>query len=144
VEAVKNTIHFLMSAMVVIVLSLSSSATTCIQLKKFRVRQVCGQVQTVVGDVVPNASLRVQKPGTGDVIAQAQTDRKGNFLFDSLSAGSYEIVVDVAGFHIALQDFELTYPMKSVGRCEQPILALMRVADGCSSVAKVRLKEIKR
>jgi hypothetical protein len=73
-----------------------------------------------------------------------QSDHEGNFSFGRLDEGEYAIRVDVRGFHIASQEFEIRRPMKDVQSCSHPLLVLMQVADGCSSVAKARAKDVKK
>jgi len=73
-----------------------------------------------------------------------QGDHEGNFSFGRLNEGEYAIRVDVRGFHTASQEFEIRRPMKDVQSCSHLLLVLMQVADGCSSVAKVRAKDVKK
>ena len=130
--------------MLVIGLSFSCSATTCIALKKLKVRQVCGQVRTVTGDVIPDATIQVTKKGNPDSAPRAQSDSAGNFSFARLDVGDYVIQVDVRGFHSAAQELEVRRPRKQTESCGQPLLVLMQVAGGCSSIAKIRRREVKK
>jgi carboxypeptidase family protein len=129
-----------LQAILVVGLSASCSATTCIALKKFKVRQVCGQVVTPAGDVIPDATVQVRKKGESMALS-THTDTDGNFKFDRIFEGEYEIEVDVPGFRSALQEFEVARPKKA-GRCVRPLVALMHVGGGCSSVAKTARKNI--
>lgn len=119
------------------------SATTCIALKKFKIRQVCGQIQTVMGDQVPDAMIQVVKNGDSSASSRMQSDPEGYFRFGRLDEGEYTIRVEVGGFHPASQEFEVRRPMKEMQSCSHPLLVLMQVA-GCSSVAKVRTKDLKK
>ena len=129
--------------MVVICLSFSSSATTCVMLKKFKVRQVCGQVQTVLCDVIPDATVQITKKGNPQTAERAQSDSAGNFRFGRLDEGEYSIQVEVRGFHSVAQEFEIRHPKAQTLDCRHPLVVLMQVAGGCSSVEKVRRKDIK-
>ena len=131
-------------AMLVIWLVCSCSATTCIELKKFKVRQVCGQVQTVVGDVIPDATIQVTKKGNPDSAVRAETDSAGNFSFARIDEGEYSIRVDVRGFHSVSQEFEIERAVKRVQGCSHPLVVLMEVADGCSSISKVGKKSLRK
>ena len=131
-------------ALFVIGLSFSCAATTCIALKEFKVRQVCGQVQTVRGDVVPDATIQVTKKGNSETATRLESDKRGNFAFGQLDEGEYVIQVDVRGFHSVAQDFEIRRPIKRIHSCEHPLIALMQVAGGCSSVAKVRREKLRK
>jgi Carboxypeptidase regulatory-like domain len=116
-------------AMLVICLSFSGSATTCIALKKFKVRQVCGQVQTVLGDVITDATVHVIKKGNPDTTARVESDNSGNFTFGRLDEGEYTIQVDVRGFHSASQEVEIRQPRRQTQECGHPLIARMQVAD---------------
>ena len=129
---------------ILICLPLFCSATTCIGLKKFKVRQVCGQVRTVTGDEIPDAIIQVTRNGDSSARARMQSDHEGNFSFGRLDGGEYVIRVDVGGFHTASQEFEIRRPIKHEQSCTHPLLVSMQVANGCSSVAKVRAKDVKK
>ncbi len=133
-----------LQSMIFVCLSFSCSATTCIGLKKFNVRQVCGQVRTVTGDEIPDAIIQVTRNGDSGAAVRTQSDHAGNFSFSRLDGGEYTIRVDVRGFHTASQEFEIRRPMRKARSCSQPLLVRMQVADGCSSVAKVRGKDVKK
>jgi hypothetical protein len=98
----------------------------------------------VTGDEVPDANIQIKKNGDSSAAARIQSDRDGNFSFGRLDEGEYAIQVDVRGFHTASQEFEIRRPMKDVQGCSHPILVSMQVADGCSSIAKVRAKDVKK
>jgi carboxypeptidase family protein len=97
------------------ILSVSSSATTCIALEKFKVRQVCGQVQAPLGDVIANATLRVITKGRPDNAVRTQTDNVGDFGFSHIDEGEYEIQVEADGFRPVGQEFEMRRPKRWAG-----------------------------
>lgn len=138
----KGNPRWFLAAIFIVALSISARATTCIALKKFKVRQVCGRVQTGLGDVIPNAAIQVTKKGRPDTAVRMQTDGGGNFTFRRFDEGEYEIQVETYGFRSVSQEFELRRPMKEGRQCDRPILVTMQLAGGCSSVAKAQTKTI--
>jgi hypothetical protein len=57
-----------------------------------------GTVTDVSGGVVPNAELRLLEPATGQVVRQAMSTSTGDFEFDELKPGTYELRCTSAGF----------------------------------------------
>jgi hypothetical protein len=58
---------------------------------------ITGLVSDPAGAVVANASVEAKNAGTG-VTFQAASTATGNYTLGQLPAGTYEIVVNVAGF----------------------------------------------
>ena len=112
-------------------------------LKKFKVRRVCGPIQAVQGDVLPDAMVQITMRGRPNTAVRVPSDDARNFKFGWLDQGEYQIQVDVRGFHSASQEFEIRHSEKETHQCGHPLGVLMQVADGCSSVAKAGRKYLK-
>lgn len=74
----------------------SSSGTICVYKRLAPLRQVCGVVVTPAGDPIPDAKLKILTRGTE--LAAVHTGQNGEFVFDRVDAGVYEIQVDASGF----------------------------------------------
>jgi Carboxypeptidase regulatory-like domain len=109
------------------------SATTCIQGKQFKVRQVCGKVRDWQGVEIPNASVQLKRQGQGQAFAEVQTASDGSFAIADVPSGDYEIRVALKGFWNASQDFQVDHPRKSAA-CSRPIRVVMKVAGQCGYV----------
>jgi hypothetical protein len=57
-----------------------------------------GTVTDVSGGVIPNAQLRLLEPATGQVVRQSMSTSSGDFEFDELKPGTYELRCTSAGF----------------------------------------------
>ena len=111
----------------------SSFATTCVWGKKFKTRKVCGIVRDVSGAEIPDATVRVEKVETGEVIAKSQSSANGSFALADVASGDYVIRVKFNGFWDASQNFRLDGPVKGTG-CSHPIRVVMKPAGSCSYV----------
>jgi hypothetical protein len=112
-------------------------ATSCVYGKKFKVHQVCGRVEDKDGATIPNASISLNKPESSEVIRQISSDKEGNFQFDEMQSGEYELRVKYAGFWDAAQPFVVSHPAK-LKKCSEPIKVVMQLAGSCSSVEKLK------
>jgi len=108
-------------------------ATTCIQGKRFKVRQVCGKVRDWQGVEIPDASVQVKRTGQTQAFAEVQTASDGSFSIADVPSGDYEIRIKLRGFWDASQDFQVDRPRTSA-TCTQPIRVVMKVAGQCSYV----------
>jgi hypothetical protein len=113
--------------------SISTFGTTCVAGKSFKVRQVCGHVRDFAGASIPGAIIQISPKGRADSISKTNTDSSGNFRFEGLPAGEYEMRVKFAGFWDASQNFELARPA-AAAECKRPIRVVMKPAGGCSYV----------
>ena len=125
--------RILLLCAVLIAFANSVSATTCVWGKKFKTHKVCGVVRDFDGVEMPDAMVRVEKPGTEDIIAESKTTADGTFALPDLAAGDYVIRVKSRGFVDATQSFRLVRPHKSTA-CRVPIRVVMDVAGRCSGV----------
>jgi hypothetical protein len=89
--------------MALMTLILSFGAGTC--LAQFS-GQVQGNVQDASGAAVPNAQVSITNAATADT-RQTNTDTQGNYIFLSLSPGSYSVRVTANGFADAETRFTL-------------------------------------
>ncbi len=67
---------------------------------------ISGTVTDPTGAVVPGASVQVRKLG-GNMTSNTHTDAKGEFKFDGLSAGRYELLIQSQGFRSTVQQIEV-------------------------------------
>jgi hypothetical protein len=108
----KRVIPLFASLLAAFLLSLPStisSATTCVGLPSLKpVHRICGVVFFPSGDRVANATVTVLR--AGKEIAVQETDNDGNFSFDHLEAGNYEIRVHVQAVPVAATDLVLVRP----------------------------------
>jgi len=83
-------------------------ATACIYAQATASATLLGTVKDPSGSVVPNAKVELSSAATG-LKRSGVTDGVGNFRFDLLPAGSYEVKVAATGFATAvLHAVELT------------------------------------
>lgn len=57
-----------------------------------------GTVTDASGGVIPNAELRLLEPATGQVVRQSTSTSNGDFEFDELKPGTYELRCTATGF----------------------------------------------
>ncbi len=118
---------------VFVLLTTSSFATSCVRGKKFKIRQVCGQVRDAYGAEIPDATVQLTRNGQAEIVAEDRTAADGRFALRGLASGDYEIRIKYAGFWDASQDFQLIRPAKGT-RCSHPIRVVMKPAGSCSYV----------
>jgi hypothetical protein len=116
-----------------VLLTTSSFATSCVWGKKFKIRQVCGQVKDAYGAEIPDATVQLMRKGQAEIVAEAHTAADGMFALRGLESGDYEIRIKNAGFWDASQDFQLIRPAKGTV-CSHPIRVVMKPAGSCSYV----------
>jgi hypothetical protein len=85
----------LWSALVLLVLLLSSPSLVCAQLRI--VGSISGVVQDQTGAVIPGVQVSLTDATTGIIRTTISTEN-GTFLFPDLASGSYEITVTKPGF----------------------------------------------
>jgi hypothetical protein len=118
---------------ILVLLTGSSFATSCVWGKKFKIRQVCGQVRDAYGAEIPDATVQLSRQGQEEVVKEAQTAADGTFSLPNIASGNYVIRIKSAIFWDASQDFQLTRPAKGA-RCSHPIRVVMKPAGSCSYV----------
>jgi hypothetical protein len=82
---------------------------------------------------MPEATVRVERPGTEEIIAESQAGIGGAFAIENLAAGDYIIRVKSRGFADASQSFRLVNPDHRQG-CRVPVRVVMDVGGRCSGV----------
>ena len=85
-----------------------SSATTCVEQPLKPLHRICGVVFFLSGDRIANAKVSVLQ--AGKEISVQQTDVEGNFSFDQLKPGDYELRVRVEGVGSAATQVVLVHP----------------------------------
>ncbi|MDW5265492.1 MAG: carboxypeptidase-like regulatory domain-containing protein, partial [Edaphobacter sp.] len=90
-----KVIRYFHSVAVLAFLSFALSTTASAQTVNAVLR---GTVTDVSGGVIPNAELRLLEPATGQVVRQATSTSTGDFEFDELKPGTYELRCTSAGF----------------------------------------------
>ena len=113
-----------------------AAATSCIQRKRFNVKQVCGIVVGPGGEPIADVLVelldsRTDVPGLAENI---KVDNKGRFILREVPAGKYEVRVRLSGFATASQNIMLTKDGDNSG-CKSPITIQMQVAGLCSTVS---------
>ena len=82
-------------------------ANTCIEGKSVKISGAfCGRVIDPTGAPVPSVGLRVLDP-SGSVVADTQTDPKGDFIFPWLAKGNYRLTTTTSGWNITFGSFEM-------------------------------------
>ena len=87
--------------------------------------RVLGTVQDSSGAVVPNASVKLISEGTR-VTFETKTSAAGNYVFEAVQSGSYELDVEAAGF----RTFTSRNNMVSIG---QPATVNVKLEVGALS-----------
>jgi hypothetical protein len=113
-----------------------SSATTCVGQPPLKpVHRIWGVVFFPSGDRVANAKVTVLE--AGKEIAVQETEKDGNFSFDHLAAGKYEIRVQVEAVPVAATDVVLVHPQSK----PKLKIAVNMMPQGCSSFSLVNPKK---
>jgi hypothetical protein len=105
-------------------------SNTCIKGKPVRISgALCGRIIDPTGAIVPDAVLRVVDD-SGNVIADAKVDSKGDFIFPTLSTGRHRLTTISEGWRIQFGGFEITHPASS---CRRPVTVELGVIS-CSGM----------
>ena len=72
-------------------MSVSSRSTTCIQGRKFEVRQACGAVTDEYGAPIPDAKIEVVPTVPPNDARETSPDQNGRFTFSMVPDGEYDI-----------------------------------------------------
>jgi hypothetical protein len=112
------------------------SATTCVQIKPFKVNQLCGLVVDRDNVPIPGATIQLVDLRTDlpDVVDTVRSDAQGNFKFADASPGEYAIRAKFSGFATANQNL-LVRKSKPETACRKPISVKLQLAGECSSVS---------
>ncbi len=70
---------------------------------QFDTATVVGTIRDANGAIVPNASVKLKNIATG-IEASATTDSEGNYQFNNVKIGAYQVSAEVAGFSKALTE----------------------------------------
>lgn len=126
---------------VLLALTGASFATSCVWGRKFKTRRICGIVRDAAGAEIPDATIRIERPGTEEVMAESRSHADGSFNLLEVVSGDYVIRVRFNGFWDASQNFQLDRPAKST-QCSHPIRVLMKPAGQCSYVENAWKKSL--
>ncbi|MBZ5677847.1 MAG: carboxypeptidase-like regulatory domain-containing protein [Acidobacteriia bacterium] len=101
--------------------------------KKLRLkplRCVCGRLTDTTGGPVPGVVVRVLKNGAE--VASVQSDQDGNFVFDELKPGNYELNAQPDGYLVFRTQIVVAKPEK---RCRRRLAILLEVrGENCGSL----------
>jgi hypothetical protein len=114
-------------------------ATSCIQNKPFKVKQVCGVVVAPDGTPMPHVLIELMDFNT-DLPGKAQgveTDKEGRFALPDAPGGEYAVSVRLPGLATASQNFVVSEP-RDQRRCKERIVIQMQVAGRCSTISLAR------
>jgi hypothetical protein len=91
---------------------------------------VCGKLTDQAGDPVLGATVKVIKDGIN--LATVKTDGSGNFSFDELKSGSYELDARLEGLEPFHSKIVVANPTK---RCKRGLVILLVLSypDNCGS-----------
>jgi hypothetical protein len=106
---------------------------TCEELRLKPLRCVCGTIIDEAGEVVSRADVTILKDGKG--IATLETGADGNFSFDELKTGSYDLHARAVGFRLFSFPIVVENPAK---KCKQR-LEIILPASGLETCTGIRL-----
>jgi hypothetical protein len=101
----------------------NADADGCVY-KPPKVRRVCGVIVDSSGSPIPAVNVTVLKDGTA--VKNASTDETGEFDFDAIQSGKYELDATVPGFQHAR--YQLTV-LKPTDSCKHALRILMVVGS---------------
>jgi hypothetical protein len=109
----------------------SRATVSCGKVRPLKpVRCVCGELIDPAGDPIAGVTVKVIKGGTD--LATTETDSHGNFIFDNLKSGSYELSADQDGFLPFRSPIVVTNPAKQCTR-GLSIMLVLGYPDNCGS-----------
>ena len=91
--------QFSIHLLTLIVLLIGASLTQA----QFDTATVVGMIRDANGAVVPNASVKLKNTATG-IEASSTTDAEGNYQFNNVKIGAYQVSAEVQGFSKALAE----------------------------------------
>jgi hypothetical protein len=97
-----------------------------------KVRRICGVIVDPVGRPIPHEKVSVLKKET--LLKDTTTDDAGEFDFEGIAAGKYELDVDILGFRHARYELTLLRP---TGSCRHAIRVQMYIGMHCVPDIKV-------
>jgi Carboxypeptidase regulatory-like domain len=113
----------------------STTATTCIevQIPKKPVSHICGRLIDPIGDPIAHAKIQILKDDV--VVAEVESDEKGNFSFGDLKEGNYIFCPQAPGFYHFSFPISVRKPNRKCGRSLEVLLRPMGPC-GCSATLK--------
>jgi hypothetical protein len=96
-------------------------ADVCV-FKPPKVRRICGIIVDQQGNAIPRVAVTILKAATA--IATAATPDSGEFNFDVIEPGNYELETMAPGFKQARYQLTLSRPTKS---CNNALLVKLKV-----------------
>jgi len=99
----------------------TTQADVCVY-KPPKVQRVCGVIVDADGRPISNVNVSVLKEGTA--LKTTTTGRTGEFNFDSIQSGKYELDAAVAGFQHARYQLIVSNPTNSCKHAQQVQMAV--------------------
>jgi hypothetical protein len=120
-----------------LVLPAGSPGTTeiCKEVRLKPLHCVCGTVLNVLGEPVANATLTVLSNGNGSTVVK--TSERGEFSFDELTPGNYELQVQANGFR--RYQFPIVV-VKSKSKCSRALEIRLTIGypENCTGIRIVK------
>ncbi len=115
-------------AAVIVLWSCMAVGNTCTAPKPSKISgALCGRLIDATGAAVPNVTLRVL--GESDkIIADAEADSKGDFIFPKLAKGKYRLTPTSGGWLIEFGNFEVRSARQA---CVHPVTVRLDFACCC-------------
>ena len=113
-----------------------ATATSCIQSKPFKVKQVCGVVLAPEGTPMPRVLVELMDFNTDlpGKVQSVETDKQGKFALPEAPGGKYAVSVRLSGLATASQNFVVS-EHHDRGGCKDRIVIQMQVAGRCSTIS---------
>src|SRR5277367_2782087 len=110
------------------------SADTCLAPKNpVPAALVCGRVRDQTGAPIADAELQVLSKD-GVAVAETHANAKGDFVFDPLPKGEYNLTTKTAGWHLFWPIEVTNSKPKTV--CKQPLIVTLGIKQCGAGVSK--------
>jgi hypothetical protein len=135
VSAMKRSLPELVLVAFLALATQYAPATSCVQSKRFKVKQVCGVVAAPEGTPMPHVAIELIDLNTDlPDIQTVETDNQGKFALPDVPVGEYAVRVRLSGFATASQNLVVNERGDKRG-CERPLSIQMQVAGRCSTIS---------
>jgi hypothetical protein len=108
---------------------LSVGANICVDKRLKPLKHFCGVVVDSQGAPIPNVTISVTRTGTE--VGTSKTDARGEFTFDELGAGQYDLKAEATGFARFGFSFVIAKPN---AKCTQKVQLQLAVGLECSHI----------
>jgi hypothetical protein len=107
-------------------------ANTCLAPQNpVPVKTACGYVRDTSGEPLPDVKLQLLNKGT--VVTETISDKTGNFMFATPTAGDYELTATSEGWHQVYWPIRISSP-KLERVCKHPLEVRLGIAACVGSV----------